>query len=350
MDQINIQAVRFREFGEIHIRDMSPHYAYLATRIADERELLAVASAAAEGQPTPNLLFAAVRFLLDRGASLDLLGTYPTEFGSEIPPRSFELFRKFVLANRIEIERLVSTRRVQSNVVRRCAVLLLGLMKVSELFARLSFTNIEIGASAGLTLLWDRFSYEYGSHSTVRNTKSSVVVETEIRGRVPLRAGQSLPEVTSNLGIELDPISDTDEFAMAWLRALIFPEHSDNRVLFDAAVEVARLHPPNVIAGDALNMLPALLSDLPGGHPVNIYHSHTLNQFPVESRDRLDEILREASRKRPVTRLAFEATPAGYSDLRLVSYENGNQVDAVVLANCEAHGRWIEWRVEPLGG
>jgi hypothetical protein len=60
-------------------------------------------------------------------------------------------------------------------------------------------------------------------------------------------------------------------------------------------------------------------------------------------RKRLDLLLRDASKGRLITRLGFEATPQGYSDLRLIKYENGVQNQDVVLANCEAHGRWIDW-------
>ena len=60
----------------------------------------------------------------------------------------------------------------------------------------------------------------------------------------------------------------------------------------------------------------------------------------------LYELLREASLVRSITRLAFEGTPHGYSDLRLITYENGAQGESKLLANCEAHGRWIDWKAE----
>ncbi len=61
----------FRDLGELPV--LSPHYAYLATRIADDSELLEIASIGGRGQPTPNLLFMSVRFLLEEGADPELL-------------------------------------------------------------------------------------------------------------------------------------------------------------------------------------------------------------------------------------------------------------------------------------
>ncbi|MDG0866228.1 DUF2332 domain-containing protein [Candidatus Lucifugimonas marina] len=342
-DLIDKFATRFREFGEIHIPEMSPFYAHLSLRIADDRELLEIALASGGGQPPPNLLFASIRFLLDRGANPDLLARYPVRFDTDIDPAVFDHFREFVFDHREQVEELLFTKPVQSNVVRRSAVLLTGLMRISSEVEHRPFVNIEIGASAGLTLLWEQYSYRYGDGPVVGNVKSDVEIETELRGSNPFDYSLDMPSVIDNLGIELDPISDADGSAMDWLRALIFPEHEDNRVLFDSTTKILKNSTPRLIHGDALVILPEMLADLPTDQPANIYHSHTLNQFSPEMRKRLDLLLRDASKGRLITRLGFEATPQGYSDLRLIKYENGVQNQDVVLANCEAHGRWIDW-------
>ena len=341
--QIGNKARIFRRFADAEASEMSPHYAYLAAQVSRDPELLSVASAAGQGQPLPNLLFAAVRLMLDRGENPELLATYPIDFSSGFRIGSYDIFRQFVLGNRPEIERLVSTRKVQSNVVRRSGVLLLGLMKVAELLRQIPFANVEIGASAGLTLQWDKYSYKYGDAFEIGATKSTVRIEPRMRGTIPFVGNLKTPAVTENIGIELDPVQVADEEAMSWLRALIWPEHSDNRELFDQALAIARSDPPRILAGDALDLLPEILRELPGGRPANVYHSHTLNQFSPGSRSRLNEILAEASLERPVTRLGFESLGLGDSDLNVVSYVNGAQREPQLLAHCEPHGRWIEW-------
>ncbi|MDP6666982.1 MAG: DUF2332 domain-containing protein [Dehalococcoidia bacterium] len=347
--QIDEQAHIFRRFAEVEIIEISPHYAYLSGEIARDPDLLSIVMAAARGQPTPNLFFAAVRFLLDRGSGTELLATYPTGFSTGRPVGSYRLFRSFVLENRTEIERLLASRRVQSNVVRRAAVLVLGLMKAAELFDDRPFVHIEIGASAGLTLLWERFSYAYGKDCEIGDADSPVRIAPMIHGTPPITPGRRLPKVTGSIGIELEPARVEDNDAISWLRALIHPEHSDNRDLFDAALEIAKSKPPQVLAGDALDLLPKVLGNLARGQPANIYHSHTPNQFSSESRSRLDEILSRASLAGPVTRLAFEGTKEGHSGLTITEYGNGRKHEPLVLANCEAHGRWIEWLTAPIG-
>jgi hypothetical protein len=348
--EISRQSNLFRDFGEVQVSEMSPHYAYLAIRVAEDQDLLSVASVAGRGQPTPNLLFASVRFLMDQGVGRELLATYPAKFGSEIQPRSFVLFREFVLSHRSEIEQLMATRRVQSNVVRRSAVLLLGLAAVAERLRRQPFSNIEIGASAGLTLLWHKYKYQYETEVPFGDPESKVVISTNLRGKSLNIPSAMQLKVAGNFGIELDMVDVDDEKSVDWLRALIFPEHSDNRQLFSDAIDVARKFPPKIVVGGALELLPKMLSELPDGQPTNIYHSHTLNQFSPEGRGQLDSQLREASSNRSITRLAFEGTPNGYSDLRLITYQDGVQSDSELLANCEAHGRWIDWQAERWGG
>jgi len=347
-DAIERLAIRFRDFGEIHIPDMSPFSAFLSVKISEDAEILSVCAAAGPGQPAPNLLFASVRFLLDQGYKPELLHRYPTAFGTVIDPSIYDHFREFVLGNRDQIEHLLATKRVQSNVVRRCGILLPGLMRVAAEFENRSFTNIEIGASAGMTLLWEQYAYRYGNQERFGCQNSEVEIETELRGQSPFAVQPQFPEVATNIGIEFDLIDDSDETATDWLKALIFPEHEDNRLLFDGAIGIAKNYPPRVLGGDALVLLPKLLANLPAGHPVSVYHSHTLNQFSVEAREFLDSILNEASLYRDVIRLGFEATPHGYSDLRLVRYAKGVQQDDVLLANCEAHGRWVDWQSNPV--
>lgn len=221
-------------------------------------------------------------------------------------------------------------------------------MAVDATTPGLTFTNIEIGSSAGLTLLWGEYSYRYGQDRAVGPSDSAVRIECDLRGRRPFSPNRSFPQVSNNIGVEIDPVDITDDEAVDWLRALIFPEHADNRILFDQAVTECRNAVPSVIAGDALQVLPNLFTSLADGQPVNVYHSHTLNQFTQLEKDELDALLATESKSRVVTRLAFEGTSGEFSDLRLIRYEGGVRHDDQILANCEAHGRWIDWISDTL--
>jgi hypothetical protein len=328
---------------------MSPFYSMLAGCIASDPDVLAVAAHARPGQPPPNMLFGAVMLLLDRGASPELLACYPTTPEAPVGSRSYSLFRQFVLDNRREIAAVLERRSVQSNVVRRAAVLLLGLMKVSQINGRVPFANIEIGASFGMTLLWQKFSYEYGPGPMLGNLGSQVHIRTKLTGKSPFAVSPTMPQVVSNTGIEIAPVEVDDPESLAWLEALIWPDHQDNRDLWRAAASVALQDPPRVLAGDAVELLPGMIDAVEAGMPVSVYHSHTLNQFSLAAKTALEEMLCRMSVRRPISRISFEAEAGGArSFLHVFSYSGGQCTGDLYLADCEPHGRWIEWRGEPL--
>ena len=88
----------------------------------------------------PNLLFAAARYLLDA-------------------PPGLVALRALIRQHEAELTEVMLTRRTQTNEPARCATLLPALAALPEPLAL-----IEVGASAGLTLLFDRYSYDYDGH------------------------------------------------------------------------------------------------------------------------------------------------------------------------------------------
>jgi hypothetical protein len=200
---------------------------------------------------------------------------------------------------------------------------------------------------------WRRFRYLYrrasgegsgdGQTVEVGSPEIPFCVDTALEGERIDGLEGGFPDVSRNIGIELDQVDLDDGDAMAWLRALIWPEHRDNRELFDAALKMAKKFPPDVRAGDALVHVLVVIGELADGEPVNVYHSHTLNQFSAESKAKLDEILADASIGRPVNRRGFEGSRSGFSSLTLTEYRDGLLVSSRELAECESHGRWIRW-------
>lgn len=111
----------------------------------------------------PNLFLAAVQHLLLKGTPHPLSEFYKssdrTADRAEDPNPKF---RSFCLEHIEEIRRLISARSVQTNEVGRSALLLPAFVLVSRQAQRRPLHLVEIGASAGLNLLWDRYGYDYG--------------------------------------------------------------------------------------------------------------------------------------------------------------------------------------------
>jgi Uncharacterized protein conserved in bacteria (DUF2332) len=71
-------ARRFQRFVEAECRGVSALHKHLVCSIAADHELLALAAHATQGQPAPNLLLAAVHFLLVKGQAAPLAQFYPS--------------------------------------------------------------------------------------------------------------------------------------------------------------------------------------------------------------------------------------------------------------------------------
>jgi hypothetical protein len=158
-------AQRFMRFAEQECGDYAPFYAHLARGIAHDPELLAIAAHTRSGQQAPNLLLAAVHDLLLRGADHALAAFYPSVAHlAAVPPGDpLPAFRAFCRDHRAALIDLVSTRLVQTNEPQRCTVLLPAFSMVARLASGRPLALIEVGASAGLNLLFDRYGYDYGA-------------------------------------------------------------------------------------------------------------------------------------------------------------------------------------------
>ena len=104
-------------------------------------------------------------------------------------------------------------RRTQTNEPARCALMLPLLAALPQPLALL-----EVGASAGLCLLPDRYGYDYAGH---RARGRPAALRCTPEGDLPLP--DALPEVVWRAGLDLDPIDIDDADAMRWLELLIWP-------------------------------------------------------------------------------------------------------------------------------
>ena len=110
-------------------RNNAPLYEQLALGVCRDDALKQFANAVRPGQPPANILFAAVHYLLLRGADHPLRRSYPNLngglYGSN-PAGAFPAFRDFVDQHRDELAPLVRTRVTNTNEVGRSAALHAG--------------------------------------------------------------------------------------------------------------------------------------------------------------------------------------------------------------------------------
>ena len=339
-------AGKFRWHADAWFAGESPLYERLSRSITGDTALLDLACRSRSDQPVPYIFFGAVNLLLRKNPGDPLYEIYDAAANGEtVEVDPFPDFRRFCLAHSSEIEAIISRRTVQSNIVSRSAVLVAAWFAVSRKLNGQAFQHIEIGASAGLTMLAPYFRFDFGG-TKVGQANSEVQIAVECRGSLMPPFDRPFPAIESITGNELEPIAFDNQGEMDWLEALIWPERDYYKRLHRAAVTVAHQHPPTIVSGDAIQRLPEILAGLSPDLPVTIYHSHTLNQFPDKLKQDFEALLLEQSRRYRLFRIAFEGTASGTaSALELFEYRDGKR-SYELLARCHPHGRWIEWLAE----
>jgi hypothetical protein len=324
-------------------RDSSPLYEHLARRVATDDGLLAMAADVRPRHLQPHLLFAAVHYLLLKGAPSELRRAYASVGGtSPFAADVFRHFRSFCHAHAQEIQVLTSTRRVQTNEVRRCSALVAGISCAAGALQTDHAALIEIGASAGLNLQWDRYRCDYGDDIAWGEADATVALTCELRGDGRPRFDR-LPRIDQRFGIDIAPVDVRYADDLLWLNALTWPEHEDRRALLVRAAEIAKADPPRLIAGDAADILPSVAESIGLDLPLIVYHSFTMNQFGTEKRESLEDAFCRIGARRPLTRVGLEwAIGAECPTLSLTNY-SGVRIERSLLAECDPHGSWMRW-------
>lgn len=232
-------------------------------------------------------------------------------------------------------------RGLQTNEPLRCAALLPALSTVAGPIALL-----EVGASAGLCLFPDRYSYRYRGDRSVSldpdGGVSPVVLECELRGEPPLQ----LPEIVWRAGLDTDPLDSRDAADRAFLTALVWPGEEGRAERIEAALDIAAADPPRIVAGDASepDVLRALAAEAPAGATLVITTPGVLPHIPRAGRERLLATLRE------LPALWISIDPPGLHDEWRTPVDPDTWggfvlgVDGRPLAAVDPLGASVEWR------
>ncbi len=241
--------------------DDSPCLRDWALRIAEDPELLAWIATLPPVKQQPNLVFAAARW---HGVAA---------------PGPYAGLREALLADDGTIRDTILARATQTNEVGRLATLAPFLAALGPRLALL-----EVGASAGLCLYPDRWSYRWRTPAGTVSAGSGPLLDCEVSG--PFPDAITPPEVAWRGGIDLNPLDPTDPDAMAWLTTLVWPEQDDRRERLEHAVAIARDEPPRLVRGDLLEALPDLVGEAVDHGPVVVFHSAVIAYLEPADRDR----------------------------------------------------------------
>ena len=229
-------------------------------------------------------------------------------------------------------------RAPQTNEVGRSAALMSGLLAVAARFPN-PIRLFELGASAGLNLLLDRYGHDLGGVAAGDPT-SPLQLKPQWRGPPPPDAEV---RIAGRDGVDvapLDPIADRDR-----LIAYVWPDQRLRLEQLQKALGIAAEDPPHIEAADAADWIEARLArEASAGTTRVVLHSVAFQYFPPTSQERIAAHLASvgaaASPESPLAWLSFELGPeSGRFELRLRTWPGEQRL----LAWAHPHVAWLEW-------
>ena len=235
------------------------------------------------------------------------------------------------------LERLKSAP--QTNEVRRSSALLPGFLTIAALTGK-PLILTEVGASAGLNLQWDRYSYQLGDFRWGK--ASAVELAPRWEGPPPPKANI---EISERAGCDLNPLDPSSEDDRLRLFSYIWADQQDRLDRTAAALEMATDSGLKVEKADAIDWLRKRPATPHPGVAHVIYHTIAWQYLPAALKAEGEALIADAGSRAteaaPLARLQLEADgkPDGAAIL-LTLWPTGETRE---IGRADFHGRWVKW-------
>jgi len=238
----------------------------------------------------------------------------------------------------------VATRPVQTNEVQRCWALLPAFLSVVD---ERPLDVVELGPSAGLNLLWDRYGYRYGETEW-----GPADAPLDLSGTLVTPPPSSLFEreavVRDRLGIDREPIDVRNDEQALLLQCFVWADQVERLARLRRAIDLVRRNPPRLLRGDYVERLPAVLETRDPDALTLVFNSATAAYLARDERARLVEAIESAGAKGALAWVSYEF--AHDEDERRPEFEafslevriwpGGERRD---LARTDGHGNLLRW-------
>ena len=292
----------------------------------------------------PLRLAGALHVLVLSGASTALSAVYPPHetdddaaLGAAVS-KALEDHRQHILS--------YLAKPPQTNEMRRSAMLLGGFLEIHRIIG-LPMRLLEIGASAGLNSIWDRYRYQLGS-ACWGNPDSPVTISTDWSGPLPVLQN---PVIESRAACDRAPVDISDDDHCARLRSYIWPDQADRLQRLTGAIALARQIGVKVETADAADWLERQFGSLPQGVATVLFHTVMWQYLPVGTKEAIRGLLNRAGQnatwRQPLAWLRYEPGESeGPFELRLTIWPGGQER---LLATGHPHGASIRWHGSAQG-
>lgn len=223
----------------------------------------------------------------------------------------------------------------QTNEVRRSAPLIAAARCLTARFG-LPLVLSELGASAGLNLLWDHYALAAQGQS-LGPADPALTLTPDWTGLLPPRTA---PRIIDRRGVDLNPLDPIRDRLR--LLAYLWADQPDRIARTRAALDLAAKVRPRVDRADAADWLDTRLATPAEGALHLVFHTVAWQYFPPATQTRALAAMERAGQKIPLARLAMEAdgqTPG--AALTLTLWPEGRTIP---LGRADFHGRWVDWQ------
>jgi len=241
------------------------------------------------------------------------------------------------------LARFVAEQDVQTNEMGRCFALLPAFLELARARGR-RLDLLELGPSAGLNLLFDRYAYRY-RRGRWGPSHADVVLAGEERGEVPADLLSVEIEIGRRRGIDLNPIDVTTDDGARLLRAFVWADQWHRVERLRRAIDIARADPPELVRGDYVELLPQLLADRDPDALTVVFQTASTLYLDRERYDRVRTALHDAAQVAPLGWVSMqrwdEEDKAG--DGAPLEVALWPERDGRVVARMGPHGEWLDY-------
>lgn len=234
----------------------------------------------------------------------------------------------------------------QTNEVGRSASLLIGLFDAVRRSGLSDVRLLEVGASAGLNLLVDRFHFSGPGWSYGPPDSPLQLADVSVGPVKPIEF-----RVVSRRGCDLSPVDASTVEGRIRLTSFVWPDDQHRHERLRAALQVAAAHPVIVDAAPASQWLAEQLSAAAEPQTLTVvWYSVTRQYWPSSEAAAVDAVIDQACSRLPLATISLESPvsagrtgdPGGYQPPELrcrLAVPGGRQDDKpAVLATAADHG------------
>jgi hypothetical protein len=233
------------------------------------------------------------------------------------------------------LERWTTDQDVQTNEVQRSWALLPAFLTLAD---GRPLDLLELGPSAGLNLMWDRYRYRYGSGTW---GGGDLELSGDDRTPPPAEVLARAVDVVRRRGIDLNPVDVTTDEGARLLQAFVWPDQEARLERLRRAIAAVRRDPPRLMQGDYVEALPSLLRNRRDGAQLIVFQTASTMYLDKRSAERLQSALAAAGAEEP---LAFVTTGRAPDDdgfaLEIKRFPAGTSERVAVF---DFHGEWLDW-------